>query len=112
IDAVHHAAAVRADAEDPLRLQAPALHGAPAGGAAQPRVPVPGAAAGAAGDGAAALAGAGSGRVAQPLHVDGDRALDVDAAVPAADAETDLRPGLDDDAAQVFRAGLLLRDAA
>src|SRR5690606_6932680 len=33
-------------------------------------------------------------------------------AVPAADAEADLRPGLDNDPAQVLRAGLLLRDAA
>src|SRR3546814_16100032 len=43
-DAVRAAAGVRADAQAGLRLQAAAVHGAFAGGTAQPRIPVPDAA--------------------------------------------------------------------
>src|SRR5690606_39219809 len=111
-DAFRAAARVRADAQDRVHLQAPAVHGAPAGGAAQPRVPVPGAAAGVPGDGAAALAGAGSGRAAQHVHVDRGPDLVLDAAVPAADAEARLRTGLDHDLPEVFGARVLLRDPA
>src|SRR3546814_18271287 len=86
-DAVRAAAGVRADAQGRLHLQAPAVHGTFAGGTAQPRIPVPDAAAGVPDDGAAALAGAGSGRAAQHVHVDRGPALVLDAAVPAADAD-------------------------
>src|SRR5690606_11392967 len=79
----------------------PAVHGAPDRGAAQPRVPV-----------AVAVAGVPAGRVAGRIApgVGGVRPaeggdLRVDAAVPAADAETRLRTRLADDPAQVHGAG-------
>src|SRR5690606_18445242 len=104
VHAVRAAADLRADAEDRVPVQAPALHGAPDRRAAQPRLPVPG---GAAADrpvrtrGRAARAGDG-------VQLDAGTAVPVDAAVPAADAEARLRPGLAADPAQVPGAGRLL----
>src|SRR5690606_5263215 len=104
VDAVRAPADLRADAEAGLLLQAPPVHGAPDRGPAQPRLPVPGAAAGA-GAGRAGWRGAG----ARAGHAAGGAvACAVDADLPAADAEAHLRAGLADDAAQVCVPRLLL----
>ncbi|RYZ71067.1 MAG: DUF3667 domain-containing protein [Lysobacteraceae bacterium] len=94
-------AGVRGDAQARVRVQAPALSGAPGGGAVQPRVPADGA------DHAVPVVlpgrvAAGARQLAVGVRVRGQRGADhLDTAVPAVHPEAGVRPGLADDPGQV-----------
>src|SRR5690606_37622233 len=112
LDPVRAAADLRPDAETGLPVPAPAVHGAPDRGDAQPRLRVPGAAAGVRDHGAGGLAGAGRRRGRERVRAGGGGAVAVDPGLPAADAEAGVWPGLDHDPAEVLRDRHLLLDPA